>query len=147
VKTSSEKEIRELYRESAESYARMMDSEINQPYYADTLGRLAERIAHLPGLVIDTSCGSGHMLARYHERYDPSRPLLGIDLSPHMVAIAGSSLGSSATVRTGDMREMEQVDTGSAVAVLSSFAIHHSGPLDIITALKEWHRVLRSGSN
>ena len=145
MKTSSEKEIRDLYEESAESYARMMDSEIDHPYYADTLGRLAERITGLPGLLIDSSCGSGHMLARYHECYDPSRPLLGIDLSPHMVAIAASALGSSATVRAGDMREMEWLETGSAAAVLSSFAMHHLGPADITRALNEWHRVLRAG--
>ena len=122
-----------------------MDSEIDLPLYSDALNRLAERIADAPGPVVDTSCGSGHMLSRYHERYDPKRPLLAIDLSPRMVAIARARLGSSADVMTGDMRDLGAIESGSSAAVLSFFAIHHLGPKDILAALQEWHRVLRPG--
>ena len=85
------------------------------------------------------------MLSRYHERYDPKRPLLAIDLSPRMVAIARARLGSSADVMTGDMRDLGAIESGSSAAVLSFFAIHHLGPKDILAALQEWHRVLRPG--
>lgn len=145
MKTSSEAEVRELYESSADGYARMMDAEIDLPVYADTLGRLAERIAQVPGPVIDTSCGPGHMLWRYHERYDPERSLSGIDLSPRMVAIARSRLGSSAALATGDMRDLRPIESDSAAAVLSFYAIHHVEPEQILVALREWHRVLRSG--
>ena len=101
LRTSSEESVRRLYDESADWYAGLMDAEIDLPVYADTLSRLAERIAALEGPVIDTSCGSGHMLARYHERHDPERALLGIDLSPRMVAISAGRMGSNATVMTG----------------------------------------------
>lgn len=145
VKTSSAAKVRELYEESADSYAEMMDAEIDLPVYSDILSRLAERIADTAGTVIDTSCGSGHMLSRYRERHDPERPLLGIDLSPRMVAIANARLGSSAEISIGDMRDLGAVESGTTAAVLSFFAIHHIGPEEVLAALQEWHRILRPG--
>jgi ubiquinone/menaquinone biosynthesis C-methylase UbiE len=145
MKTSPPEKVRELYEESADSYAEMMDSEIDLPVYTDILGRLAGRIVDVHGPVIDTSCGSGHMLSRYHERYDLERPLIGIDLSPRMVAISSERLGSSAQVLHGDMRSLGEVESDSAACVLSFFAIHHIGPDEVLRALREWHRVLRSG--
>ncbi len=44
MKTSPDNEVRELYKETANSYNRMMDSEIELPIYSDTLSRLAARI-------------------------------------------------------------------------------------------------------
>ena len=145
MKTSSAGKVCELYEGSGGSYSQMMDAEIELPVYADTLCRLAERIADILGPVIDTSCGSGHMLSRYHERYDPKRSLFGIDLSPRMVGIARSRLGSSAEIRVGDMRNLGGVESGSSAAVLSFFAIHHIDPEEVLAALQEWHRVLRPG--
>ncbi len=145
MKASSIAEVRELYEDSAESYSKMMDSEIDLPIYADILGRLAERIADIPGPVIDTSCGPGHMLSRYHDCYDSGRSLLGIDLSPRMVAIASARLGSHAETVTGDMRDLGTIEANSASAVLNFFAIHHADARDVRTALDEWHRVLRPG--
>ena len=145
MKPSPPGKVREMYEASADTYAEMMNAEIDLPVYADILGRLSERIADTPGTMIDTSCGSGHMLSRYHECYDQSRPLLGIDLSPRMVTIAGHRLGSAGSVVVGDMRDLGTVDTGSAVAVLSFFAVHHLDPHGVNVALGEWHRVLRPG--
>jgi ubiquinone/menaquinone biosynthesis C-methylase UbiE len=145
MKTSSAVKVRELYEESADSYAAMMDSEIDLPVYADILGRLAACIANIAGPVIDTSCGSGHMLSRYREHYDAKRALLGIDLSPRMVAIAGDKLGAGAEILPGDMRDLGAVESGSAAAVLSFFAIHHISSEEVLVAFQEWHRVLRSG--
>ncbi|MBT3437180.1 MAG: hypothetical protein HOH02_04785 [Oceanospirillaceae bacterium] len=39
--------------------------------------------------MMDTSCGSGYMLAMYHEQFDQTRSLIGVDLSPEMAAITG----------------------------------------------------------
>lgn len=145
MNTSSEEEVRDLYEESADWYAKMMDTEIDLPVYRDSLGRLSERIAGIPGELIDTSCGSGHMLSLYNETFDSERPLLGIDLSPRMVGIASSRLGPRATVLIGDMRDLSAVESKSAAAVVSFFAVHHLGPPDIPFTIQEWHRVLRSG--
>jgi len=145
MKTSPIEKVRQLYEESADSYSEMMDSEIDLPIYADILSRLVERIVDIPGSLIDTSCGSGHMLSRYHDRFDRNRSLIGIDLSPNMVAIAGSKLGPYAQILTGDMRDLGQVEDGSASAVLSFFAIHHIEPNEVVGGLKEWCRVMHTG--
>lgn len=145
MKPSAPAQVQQLYEDWADSYATMMDAEIDLPVYADTLGRLAERIADLTGSVIDTSCGPGHMLSRYHERHDPARALVGIDLAPRMAALASARLESSAEILTGDMRDLRGVESGSAAAVVSFFAIHHLDPEDVLVALREWHRALRPG--
>jgi ubiquinone/menaquinone biosynthesis C-methylase UbiE len=145
IKLSPTTAVRKMYDESADSYAQMMDTEIDLPIYASTLDRLAERIAGLPGPLIDTSCGSGHMLALYHDRYDAQRPLVGVDLSPGMVSITAAKLASCAEIFAGDMRVLDSVGTGTAAAVLSFFAIHHLGPEAVRAALLEWQRVLCPG--
>lgn len=145
MKTSSAKSVREFYDISADTYSDMMDSEINLPVYADTLGRLAERIVNVPGPIVDTSCGSGHMLSKYREHYDPQRPLIGVDLSPRMVSIARSRLNDAAEILNGDMRDLVGIEPGSTAAVLSFFALHHLNPAEVVLAFKEWRRILRPG--
>lgn len=145
MKPSPKKEVCDMYDSTADSYAKMMDKEIDLPVYADVLGRLHERLAKVQGTLVDTACGSGHMLSMYHERYDQSRLLVGIDLSPSMVSIANERLGKRGQVVVGDMCELPSVDSSTAAAVLNFFAIHHLDPQGLQKALKEWHRVLRSG--
>lgn len=142
MKTSSSTEVRDLYESSADAYADMMSSEIEQELYTGTLGRLAERIVDFPGVLVDTSCGSGHMLQKYHQLFDPERPLAGVDLSPRMVELATTRLGTAASVSVADMRHLPGIETASAAAVLSFFAIHHLDPDGISAALGEWQRIL-----
>jgi len=144
-KTSGTDAVREMYDAEAESYSTMMDSEIDHPVYADTLGRLQIRIANISGPLIDAPCGSGHMLSMYHEKYDRERALIGVDLSPQMVAIAGKRLGSAADIIISDIRKLDTVQSDSAAAVISHFAFQHLDPSGVTEALKEWHRVLKVG--
>jgi len=144
-KTSNTDAVREMYDAEAESYSRMMDSEIEHPLYADTLERLKTRVANLAGPIIDAPCGSGHMLSMYHEDFDKERFLYGIDLSPSMAAIAAKRLGSAAEIVVGDIRNLDAVPSGSAAAVISHFAFHHLDIDEIAEALAEWHRVLQTG--
>lgn len=145
MKPSSTKEVCEMYESTADSYAQMMDKEINLPVYSDALARLQDRIASTPGTVIDTACGSGHMLSMFHDHCDHNRPLLGVDLSPRMVAIAGERLKSGGQVVVGDMRDLSNVDSASAAAVINFFAVHHLDPEGVHKAVKEWYRVLCNG--
>ncbi len=144
MKPSGTKDVREMYEVTADAYAKMMDTEIFLPVYADVLGRLQDRIRTKKGLLIDTACGSGHMLSMFRERFDRGRPILGVDLSPRMVAIAANRLGNNCTV-IGDMRDLSMVASGSAAAVMNFFAVHHIDPDDVFTAMTEWYRVLCSG--
>ena len=139
---SAQADIRDFYDASADSYAAIMDSDIELPVYSELLGRLAERIAGQPGTLVDTSCGPGHLLARYHERFEPSRRLIGSDLSPSMVELASARLGPTATVTCGDMRDLAQIRSGTAAAAISFFALHHVDSDDAADAMEEWHRIL-----
>jgi ubiquinone/menaquinone biosynthesis C-methylase UbiE len=145
MRPSPTDEVRKMYEDTADWYAQMMDAEMDLPVYADVLGRLRDRIADTPGAVVDTACGSGHTLSIYHERYDQKHPLVGVDLSPRMVAIAEEKLGSSARVTIGDMRDLSSVGSGSSSAVLSYFALHHLDFEGVKLAFREWYRILTPG--
>jgi len=134
-----------MYDATADVYAEMMDQEIHLPIYSDQLGRLKDRIDGVSGCLLDTACGSGHMLSLYRDRFDAGRPLAGIDLSPRMVAIASERLGPGAAVVVGDMRDLSVMRSGSAAAVLNFFAIHHLDPQGVLLAAREWRRVLCEG--
>jgi ubiquinone/menaquinone biosynthesis C-methylase UbiE len=145
MKPSSSNEVRDMYDATAASYAEMMDTEINLPVYADVLERLQTRIANIPGALIDTACGSGHMLSMYHNQYDSQRALMGIDLSPQMVEIARNRLGSAMRVFIGDMRDLSDIEFSSAAAVLNWFAFHHLEAGGVLESMKESYRVLAPG--
>lgn len=145
MKPSPTDAVRAMYETNADGYSQMMDQEITLPVYADTLGRLRDRIAHLPGTVVDTACGPGHMLSLLHNQFDPNRPLLGIDLAPRMVAIAGKRLDPGGQAMVGDMSDLPALDAGSAAAVINFFALHHLDPAGAKKALREWHRILCPG--
>lgn len=98
VRISGTDAVRDMYDAEAESYSTIMDSEIEKPLYTGTLERLQKRIVNTPGALIDAACGSGQMLAMYHDNFDDERALLGVDLSPQMVAITSKRLGSAAEV-------------------------------------------------
>jgi len=138
-------EVREMYDATADSYAEMMDTEIKLPVYSEVLVRLKRRIAGLSGEVIDTACGSGHMLSMYRELHDSKRGLVGVDLSPRMVSIARERLGLSARLFVGDMCDLQEIESCSAAALLNWYAIHHLSVESVREAMKEWYRVLVQG--
>ena len=141
----ADREVRELYESSAEWYNGIMDEEIELPIYAELLSGLAARLVNRPGPLLDTSCGTGHMLLKYHQEFDSERQLLGVDLSPHMVEIATKRLGACGTAMVGDMRDLSGVESGSVAALLSFFALHHLDPEEIPATLQEWARALQPG--
>lgn len=145
MKISSLEEVTKMYDDTAESYNTMMDKEINLPVYIETLQLLDELIKVIPGSLIDTSCGSGQMLQLFHEKCDPDRPLIGVDISHKMCDITANRLGASADIFSGDMKNLDMIPSGSAAALLSYFALHHLDLPDFSAALKEWNRVLCKG--
>lgn len=145
MNVSTESDVREMYDPTAESYAALMDKEITLPLYTETLRKLSESIAGINGPIVDTSCGPGHMLSLYRERFDMKRPIIGVDLSPRMVALASTRIGTGGDIRVGDMRSLDFVDDGSAAGAISFFALHHLDPDGVRTALQEWGRFIVSG--
>ncbi len=145
LKPSEAREVCQMYDEIADTYSEMMEGEIGLPVYSEILGRLKDRIEPIPGVLLDTACGSGHMLTLYRERFDAARPLMGIDLSPRMVAIAKNRLGPDPKIVVGDMRDLGMLKSRSAAAVINFFALHHLDQQGVLRAAKEWHRVLCPG--
>ena len=142
---SSTDAVRAMYDTTAESYASMMDTEIDDPIYADILQRLKSRLENIPGTLVDAPCGSGHMLSMYHETCDHERRLMGVDLSPQMVAITQHRLGAAVETAVCDFRQLEMLADNSAAAVISHFGFHHLDLNGVRDACKEWHRVLVDG--
>ena len=145
MKPSSANDVRRMYDTTADSYADMMEEEIKLPVYSDTLQRLHKEIAELPGILVDTACGSGHMLRLYRDHHDSQRELVGVDLSPQMVSHARKRLGSNASVLVGDMCDLKEIESGSAAAVLNWYAIHHLSAEGVRAAMQEWLRILVPG--
>ena len=144
---SSSDEVRDLYEKSADSYNQMMDQEIKLPIYDEVLSSLASKLKTVAGSILDSSCGTGHMLERIRDTYLPGRELIGVDISPRMVEFARNRLGDSATTIEGDMGTMPQLPNDSCAAVLSFFAIHHVDLDGFQRCLGEWRRVLVSGGH
>lgn len=131
-----------MYEVSADSYSEMMDKEIELPIYKEMLGRLHENIKGTPGAILDTACGSGHMLALFRSHFDSDRSLIAMDISPGMVAISKKRLGKNCLVFVGDMRSLPDLKSASVAAVINFFAIHHLDLDGINQAMNEWNRVM-----
>ncbi|MCA9784558.1 MAG: class I SAM-dependent methyltransferase [Calditrichaeota bacterium] len=145
MKPSPAADVRKMYDEIADSYNQMMDAEIGLPVYADVLTRLHRRITGIGGPVLDTACGSGHMLSMYRDRCDARRQLLGVDLSTRMVAISNGKFESNARLFVADMRYLTSIETATCAAVLNFFALHHIDAAEAAQAFGEWYRVLTPG--
>lgn len=139
---SSRSEVRAFYDDSADGYNDMMDEEIKLPLYDVVLSGLADRISSLDGPVLDSSCGSGHMLEMLREKYTHRRQLLGLDLSPKMVTIARERLGDTASISQGDMSDLAEISDDACAAVISFFSLHHIGAAELVACFTEWNRVL-----
>lgn len=145
---SSRDDVRRLYEDSADSYNKMMEQEIQLPMYHEVLGSLASKLDGVDGSIVDSSCGTGHMLERIRDGYESEgRHLIGVDLSPRMVELARQRLGDSATIHEGDMGSMDQLADASIACVISFFAIHHVDLDGLQRCLAEWNRVLVSGGH
>lgn len=147
MKPSSIKKVRHMYEDFAENYSQSMDQEIQLPMYMEVLGNLHQAIEGVPGIILDTACGPGHMLALYREKFDSKRELAGIDLSPRMTELAARRLEGHVTFHEGDMRQLTPIGTESVAALINYFALHHLEASDILISLKEWHRVLCKGGH
>lgn len=147
MRVSPEERVRSLYDETAGSYDAMMEQEIQLPLYDRVLSDLANAAQPVSGFILDSSCGSGHMLHRIATEYCPGRELLGVDLSSEMVQISRERLGDSAKVFEGDMSSLPQIPDNACAAVISFFAIHHVDLAGLGTCLHEWCRVLATGGH
>jgi ubiquinone/menaquinone biosynthesis C-methylase UbiE len=91
--------------------------------------------------VLDVGCGTGELLAAIAERV-PGARLVGVDLSPAMLAVARRKLGDRASLVAGDAGRLPFADRRFDW-VLSSSALHYWA--DPVAALAEIARVTKAG--
>jgi ubiquinone/menaquinone biosynthesis C-methylase UbiE len=142
---SAQTDVSKFYQEFAESYNQMMVQEIQLPIYDEILNQLADRIRGVAGTVLDSSCGSGHMLRKIKDEYVPDRELIGVDISPQMVEISKLRLEGDATVFECDMGNLSMLSDDSCAAIISFYAIQHVELTTLRQCFDEWRRLLVDG--
>ena len=103
------------------------------------LDRFAERLRGR-GVVCDMGCGPGQ-IGRYLA--DRGLPVVGVDLSPGMVARA-AALNPDIPFRVGDMSALDEPD-GAWAGIAVFYSIIHVSPGEVVAALTEMRRVLQPG--
>ena len=132
--------IRRSYDRVAAVYAEHLSDELaGKPLDRALLDCFAEQLRGR-GPVVDIGCGPGQA-ARYLA--DRGLPVVGVDLSPEMVAIA-RRLTPDLPFHRGDMLALD-VDDGAWGGIVAFYAIVHLSPDEVSRALREFHRVLRPG--
>ena len=133
-------DTQDSYDRIADEYARQIYGELaGKPLDREVLDRFAERLRGR-GVVCDMGCGPGQ-IGRYLA--DRGLPVVGVDLSPGMVARA-AALNPDIPFRVGDMSALDEPD-GAWAGIAVFYSIIHVSPGEVVAALTEMRRVLQPG--
>jgi SAM-dependent methyltransferase len=128
------------YDRIAEEYAARFFGELaHKPLDRALLDAFADEVREL-GTVADIGCGPGQIGRYLHDR---GLAVIGIDLSPQMVALA-RRLSPQMQFRQGSMLALD-LDDGSLGGIVAFYSIIHIPPEHLSQALREFHRVLAPG--
>lgn len=131
---------RATYDRVAEEYAARIAGELaGKPIDRALLACFVEQVGGL-GLIADIGCGPGHVAAYMHEL---GAQVVGIDLSPKMVAIA-QQRSPDISFEQGSMLALAQPDA-SWGGIVALYSLIHLPQDERPRALAEFHRVLRPG--
>lgn len=144
METIDKSELVEFYKD-VDEYSREMDSEIQEEIYSIGLEHLYSSTQKLTGSIVDSSCGSGHLLKRYNDEFKPSHKLIGVDLSELMVMKSRELLQDSAEIYIGDMTKLDMIRSNSCAAMLSYFSLQHLPEQLLLPTFLEWKRTLEIG--
>jgi SAM-dependent methyltransferase len=129
--------IRAGYATLADAYADHLLGELaGKPLDRGFLGAFADETRGA-GLVVDLGCGPGQV-ARFLA--DHGVTVEGLDLSPEMVAEAAAR-HPGLSFRVGDMFALPYADA-SLAGVVAFYAIVHTPTAELLTPLRELHRVV-----
>lgn len=139
--TSDRDRVRRSYDVVADEYRDRLSNELaEKPLDRALLAALVEQVG--PGrAVADLGCGPGHVTAWLAQR---GVPVVGIDLSPEMVAVARRE-HPEAEFREGDLLRLPASD-GEFGAAVALYSVIHLGPDELRSAFAEIRRVLRPGA-
>jgi len=130
-----------------ENYSRAADIYDASPFFPVCGRRLVDLVDMRPGdRVLDVACGTGAVLLPAAERTGPSGSIIGIDLTPQMVAVCRAKIAAT-NVHNVDVRVMDatvlDLPDASFDVVTCGFAIWFIP--DMQGALREMRRVLKPG--
>jgi SAM-dependent methyltransferase len=132
--------LRASYDAVAEEYARQFFDELaHKPLDRALLDCFAEQVRGL-GTVGELGCGPGQIARYLRER---GVPMVGIDLSPQMVAIA-QRLTPEIPFHQGTMLALDVADAAWG-GIVAFYSIIHVPPDALPQVFGEFHRVLRAG--
>lgn len=99
--------------------------------------------------VLDLGSGPACQLAVL-ARLNPDAQFLGVDASPHMLALAEQTLARNAlgnvALREGDMARLSSIPDGSVDMVMSTMSLHHLPDTTALASVfREIRRVLKPG--
>jgi SAM-dependent methyltransferase len=138
--TDYESALQASYDRVADEYAARLFGELaHKPLDRALLDCLAEQ-ARGRGPIADIGCGPGQVARYLHER---GAPVLGVDLSPGMVALA-RRLSPEIPFQQGSMLGLD-VEDGAWGAIAAFYSIIHLPPGQLPAAMREFQRVLRPG--
>src|SRR3984885_13416925 len=127
--------------EAFDTWAEVYDTQAN-PLLALEERVLESMMPDVRGLdVLDAGCGTGRWLQRLVDR--SPRSLLGVDISPAMLLLAGIKLSQKCSLRNGSCTALPVSDT-SCDMVLSSFVVSYLEDLEAFA--REIDRVTRPGA-
>jgi SAM-dependent methyltransferase len=136
--------VRDTYDAVAEPYAEHFAAELSQkPLDRCLIDAFAGQVRQSGDghpVVADLGCGPGHTIGYLR---DLGLPVVGIDLSPRMLAQARARY-PGLDVREGSILDLA-ADDESWAGVLSLYSVIHLPPEVLPLALREFHRVLRPG--
>ena len=128
--------------ETFDAWAEVYDTQPN-PLLALEERVLGSMMPDVRGLdVLDAGCGTGRWLERLADR--SPRSLLGVDISPAMLLLAGIKLSQNCVLRPGSCTALPVSDT-SCDLVLSSFVVSYLEDLEAFA--REIDRVARPGAS
>jgi SAM-dependent methyltransferase len=146
-----ESRVREHYAQQATdlglSPLSTMGDEIVRERELDAISRYVEagsRQGTGVATVIDVGCGNGYALARLREKFAHVE-LVGIDLSPEMIALAEKRGIPNCAFMVGDVRDLRQENNSQDVVVSERCIINLLDRSHQQAAFNEIHRVLRPG--
>ncbi|MFK7923048.1 MAG: class I SAM-dependent methyltransferase [Bacteroidia bacterium] len=133
----------DCYDKSAQAYAdQFMDELAGKSLDRLLLSRFAEQNQE-KGLMLDLACGPGQTTSFLQSH--GVKHLLGVDLSPEMVAVAQKYHQGSLDFVAGDILALP-LENASAGSAICFYGIVHFNDEELGIALREIHRVLKSGA-
>jgi SAM-dependent methyltransferase len=133
-------DVRESYDAAAEGYADQLFEELRgKPLDRHLLNRFAEELRGR-GVVLEVGCGPGQISRFLH---DGGCDVLGTDLSPAMVRVAGERT-PAVRFQEADLRRLP-FDDASMAGVVAFYAIVHFTPDELPEIFRELRRVLAPG--